>query len=205
MLNAISCLIDKGERIVTIEDAAELKFKEGLHVVPMEARPMNSEGKGEITIRELVQNALRMRPDRIIVGECRGGEALDMLQAMNTGHDGSLTTIHANSSSDVIERMITLVRYAVDLPLSAIKAQIGTAFDYIVYLSRARDGKRRLCEISEVSYDRDIEDVRVVQLYSRPRNSSGQWLKLPKFFNELKQYPLPDCESPESWRRRVCL
>ena len=204
MLNAISCLIDEGERIVTIEDAAELKFKEGLHVVSLEARPMNSEGKGAIAIRDLVQNALRMRPDRIIVGECRGAEALDMLQAMNTGHDGSLTTLHANSSSDVIERMVTLVRYAVDLPLSAIKAQIGTAFDYIVHLARSKDGSRYIAEISEVTFNRDEESVNVEPLYIRGREVCGKWLCTPKFLSELLEQKIASEVDISEWRRIAC-
>lgn len=205
LLNAISCKIDEGERIITIEDAAELKFKEGLHVVSLEARPINSEGKGEVTIRELVQNALRMRPDRIIVGECRGGEALDMLQAMNTGHDGSLTTLHANSSLDVIDRMVTLVRYAIDLPLSAIKAQIGTAFDYIIYLSRARDGRRFISEVSQVSYSRENEDVAICQLYVADRPNSGKWVEVPKLIQEALEQNIASEVEVDEWRQVACL
>ena len=136
LLNALSGHISHGERVITIEDAAELKFDEHPHVVRLEARGRNAEGVGEVTIRELVVNALRMRPDRIIVGECRSDEAIDMLQAMNTGHDGSLTTLHANSPREAVDRLVTMVRYAVDLPLDAIEAQIGNAFDLVIQTAR---------------------------------------------------------------------
>ena len=136
LLNALSCCIPAGERIVTIEDTAELRFLEHPHVVRLEARPRNAEGAGEVTIRELVINALRMRPDRIVVGECRGAEAVDMLTAMNTGHDGSLTTLHANSPRDVLSRVVTMVRYGVDLPVDVIEANAASAFDAVVQTSR---------------------------------------------------------------------
>ena len=167
MLNAMSCEIPHTERVVTIEDSLELKFDSNVHVVRLEARPQNSEGSGEVTIRDLVKNALRMRPDRIIVGECRGGEALDMLQAMNTGHDGSLTTLHANSTADVIERMVALVRYAVDLPVDSIMSQLGSAFDYIVQVKRDSSGKRYLSEIASVDFDRESREMRVHPVYAR--------------------------------------
>ena len=180
MLNALSCLIDHSQRVITIEDSLELKLDEELHVVRLESRPKNAEGIGEVTIRDLVKNALRMRPDRIIVGECRGGEALDMLQAMNTGHDGSLTTLHANSTNDVVDRMTTLVRYAVDLPISAIHSQIGSAFDYIIQVQRDRDGSRYLKEISDVSFDSKEQSVVVNQLYFRESfQSEGVWKRIP--------------------------
>ena len=138
------------ERIVTIEDAAELQLQQE-HVITLESRPPNIEGQGEIRIRELVRNALRMRPDRIIVGEVRGAETLDMLQAMNTGHEGSLTTIHANSPRDALSRLETLVLTAgVDLPLRAIREQISSAFDVLVQISRLVDGSRRVTHITEV-------------------------------------------------------
>lgn len=176
MLNAMSRLISPDERVVTIEDSAELKFEECNHVVRMEARPRNAEGLGEVSIRELVINALRMRPDRIIVGECRSGEALDMLQAMNTGHDGSLTTLHANSPEDVVDRMVTMVRYAVDLPVDAIEAQIGNAFDYIVQVRRDKGGNRFLCAISKVVYDRAARKCSVNRIYERVEFSdAGEW------------------------------
>ncbi len=149
-LNAMSAFVPGEERIVTIEDAAELQLQQE-HVITLESRPPNIEGKGEVRIRELVRNALRMRPDRIIVGEVRGAETLDMLQAMNTGHEGSLTTIHANSPRDALSRLETLVLTAgVELPLRAIREQISSAFDLLVQISRLVDGSRRITNITEV-------------------------------------------------------
>jgi pilus assembly protein CpaF len=150
LLNVLSSFIPNGERIVTIEDAVELQLQQE-HVVRLESRPPNIEGKGAITIRDLVRNSLRMRPDRIVVGECRGGESLDMLQAMNTGHDGSLSTVHANSPRDGIARLETLVLMAgMDLPLRAIREQIASAVDVVVQLTRLRDGTRRVTHVTEV-------------------------------------------------------
>jgi pilus assembly protein CpaF len=149
-LNVLSSFIPNDERIVTIEDAAELQLRQE-HVVTLESRPPNIEGKGAIPIRELVRNALRMRPDRIIVGECRSGEALDMLQAMNTGHDGSMSTGHANSPRDMLARLETMVLMAgVDLPLRAIREQVASAVDLIVQQSRLKDGTRKIVNITEV-------------------------------------------------------
>ena len=150
-LNVISSFIPEDERIVTIEDAAELQLNQA-HVVRLETRPPNVEGKGTVSIRDLVRNSLRMRPDRIIVGEVRSGEALDMLQAMNTGHDGSLTTGHANSPRDMLSRLETMVLMAgMDLPIKAIREQISSAVDLIVQQSRMKDGSRRITYITEVS------------------------------------------------------
>jgi pilus assembly protein CpaF len=149
-LNALSAYVPGDERIVTIEDAAELQLQQE-HVITLEARPANIEGQGEVKIRELVRNALRMRPDRIIVGEVRGPETLDMLQAMNTGHEGSLTTIHANSPRDALARLETLVLTAgVDLPLRAIREQVASAFDVLVQITRLVDGSRRISHVTEV-------------------------------------------------------
>ena len=149
-LNVLSSFIPSTDRIVTIEDAAELKLQQR-HVVTLEARPANLEGRGAITIRDLVKNALRMRPDRIIVGEVRAGEALDMLQAMNTGHDGSLTTAHANSPRDVLSRLETMVLMAgMDLPVRAVRTQVSSAIDLILQQSRIRDGSRKITHITEV-------------------------------------------------------
>jgi pilus assembly protein CpaF len=149
-LNVLSSFIPEGERIVTVEDAKELQLHQD-HILALEARPANIEGRGEITIRDLVKNCLRMRPDRIVVGECRSGEALDMLQAMNTGHDGSLTTVHSNSPRDTLARLETLVLMAgFDLPVRAIREQMASALDLIVHLSRLRDGTRRITHITEV-------------------------------------------------------
>jgi pilus assembly protein CpaF len=151
LLNAISSYIPEGNRIVTIEDAAELKLQQS-HVVRMESKPTNSDGKNAVTIRDLVRNALRMRPDRIVVGEVRGGECLDMLQAMNTGHDGSLTTLHANTPRDAISRMETLTMMAgMDLPVRVVREQIASAVDLIIQLSRLKDGSRRVTYVTEVS------------------------------------------------------
>jgi len=150
LLNVVSSFIPASERIVTIEDAVELRLAQD-HVVRLEARPSNVEGRGEVTIRDLVRNALRMRPDRIIIGEVRSGEALDMLQAMNTGHEGSLSTLHANTPRDALSRLETMVLMAgIDLPIRAIREQIGSAVDLIIQISRLRDGSRRVSHISEV-------------------------------------------------------
>lgn len=150
LLNVLSSFIPGDERIVTIEDAVELQIQQD-HVVRLESRPPNTEGKGEITIRDLVRNSLRMRPDRIVVGEVRSGESLDMLQAMNTGHDGSLSTVHSNSPRDAIARLETLVLMAgMDLPLRAIREQIASAVNLIVQISRLRDGTRRITHVTEV-------------------------------------------------------
>lgn len=149
-LNVLSSFIPNDERIVTIEDAAELRLQQQ-HVVTLESRPANLEGRGAITIRDLVRNALRMRPDRIIVGEVRSGEALDMLQAMNTGHDGSLTTGHANSPRDILSRLETMVMMAgMDLPVRAIREQIASALDLVIQQSRIQDGSRKITYITEV-------------------------------------------------------
>jgi pilus assembly protein CpaF len=154
-LNVISSFIPEDERIVTIEDAAELRLQQ-THVVTLESRPANIEGKGQITIRDLVRNALRMRPDRIIVGEVRSGEALDMLQAMNTGHDGSLTTAHANSPRDALSRLETMVLMSgLELPVRAIREQVSSAIDLIIQQSRIRDGSRKVTYITEVQHMED--------------------------------------------------
>ncbi|MEO0108101.1 MAG: CpaF family protein [candidate division WOR-3 bacterium] len=151
LLNVLSNYIPDSQRIITIEDAAELSINKQ-HVVALESRPPNLEGKGEVTIRELVRNSLRMRPDRIVIGECRGGEALDMLQAMNTGHDGSLTTIHANSPRDTLARLETLVLMAgVELPSRAIREQIASAINFIVQTARLNDGSRKITHITEIT------------------------------------------------------
>lgn len=150
LLNVLSSFLPDTDRIVTIEDAVELQIQQD-HVVRLESRPPNTEGKGEVTIRELLRNSLRMRPDRIVVGEVRGGESLDMLQAMNTGHDGSLSTVHSNSPRDAVARLETLVLMAgMDLPLRAIREQIASAVHLIVQISRLRDGTRRITHVTEV-------------------------------------------------------
>ncbi len=176
-LNAMSAFIPTDERIVTIEDAAELQLQQD-HVITLESRPANIEGQGEIKIRELVRNALRMRPDRIIVGEVRGAETLDMLQAMNTGHEGSLTTIHANSPRDALARLETLVMSAgVELPHRAIREQIASAFDLLVQIQRLVDGSRRITHISEVpGMESDVvtlQDIFVAEPPSEGQNDGG--------------------------------
>lgn len=207
MLNALSLLVSPDERVVTIEDSAELKFDEVNHVVRLEARPRNAEGTGEVTIRELVINALRMRPDRIIVGECRSGEALDMLQAMNTGHDGSLTTLHANTPEDVVDRMITMVRYAVNLPVDAIEAQIGNAFHYIVQVSRGRDGSRFLQAIAEVVYDRKKRVCSIERVFERESFSdAGAWSRVPSLAEEVRAHPASfpiSVDEVDAWEEEV--
>ncbi len=152
MLNVLSSFVPDDERIVTVEDSKELQLRQ-THVVSLEARPPNIEGRGEVTIRDLVRNCLRMRPDRIIVGECRGGEALDMLQAMNTGHDGSLTTIHSNGPRDTLSRIETMTLMSgFDLPIRVIREQMSSAIDLVVHLSRLRDGTRHVTHVSEVQH-----------------------------------------------------
>ncbi|KAA1379668.1 CpaF family protein [Aeromicrobium fastidiosum] len=179
LLNVLSGFVPREERIVTIEDAVELRLQQP-HVVRLESRPPNIEGSGEVRIRDLVRNSLRMRPDRIIVGECRGGEALDMLQAMNTGHDGSLSTLHANSPRDAMARLETLVLMAgMDLPLRAIREQASSAVDLIVQITRLRDGSRRITHVTEVHGMEDdvvvLQDVFVFD-YSAGVDQHGRFL-----------------------------
>lgn len=151
LLNVLSSYVPESERIVTLEDSAELQLHQD-NLVTLETRPANIEGEGEISMRDLVRNALRMRPDRIIVGEVRTGEALDMLQAMNTGHDGSMTTAHANSARDLLSRLETMVLMSgMELPLRAIRSQIASAVDIVVQIARMRDGSRKIINISEVT------------------------------------------------------
>jgi pilus assembly protein CpaF len=182
LLNVLSSFIPEGERIVTIEDAVELQLQQD-HVVRLESRPANIEGKGEVGIRDLVRNALRMRPDRIVVGEVRGGESLDMLQAMNTGHDGSLSTVHANSPRDAVARLETLVLMAgMDLPLRAIREQVASAVDVIVQLSRLKDGTRRVTSVTEVQgmegQDVILQDAFLFD-YAAGVDASGRFLGKP--------------------------
>jgi pilus assembly protein CpaF len=174
LLNVLSGAIPAEERIVTIEDAAELQLKQP-HVVSMETRPANLEGRGEYTIRDLVKNALRMRPDRIVVGECRGGEALDMLQAMNTGHDGSLTTTHANSPMEAVSRLETLVLMAgLELPMRAIREQIASSVHVIVQQSRLSDGSRKVTAISEIiGIDRESNEIEMRPIFEFIRTGTG--------------------------------
>lgn len=196
LLNLLSGYIPASERIVTVEDAAELRLQQP-HVVRLEARPANIEGKGAVTIRDLVKNCLRMRPDRIIVGECRGGESLDMLQAMNTGHDGSLTTVHANSPRDVISRLETMVLMSgMELPSRAIREQIASAVDIVIHESRLSDGSRKVVAISEVT---GLEGNQIVMqdifsFHQTGVDSNGKILgamkpsgAIPTWFDEVKR------------------
>jgi len=215
-LNVLSSFIPNDERIVTVEDAKELQLHQD-HVLSMEARPPNIEGKGQITIRDLVRNALRMRPDRIVVGECRGGEALDMLQAMNTGHDGSLTTIHANSPRDTLSRLETLVLMAgFDLPVRAIREQVASALDCIVQLARLRDGTRRVTHITEVQgMEGDVIILQDIFLfdYGMGVDESGRFLGhlkatgvRPKFAEKLADLGIrlgAEVFQPEQFHRRA--
>jgi len=196
LLNVLSGAIPEDERIVTIEDAAELQLGQP-HVVSLETRPANMEGKGEYSIRDLVKNALRMRPDRIVVGECRGGEALDMLQAMNTGHDGSLTTTHANSPREAIARLETLVLMSgLDLPVRAIREQIAGAVHILVQQTRLSDGGRKVTAISEVIGVDDEGEIEIVPIFRFVRTGTGEKGKvlgqfcatgfLPTFLDEFE-------------------
>ena len=205
-MNALSCHISHEERVITIEDAAELKFDEHPHVVRLEARAPNAEGTGEVTIRELVVNALRMRPDRIIVGECRSDEAIDMLQAMNTGHDGSLTTLHANAPREAVERLVTMVRFAVELPPDAIEAQIGNALDLIVQTARRPGGARCISEIAEVSFDHGRRRCVVRTLYRwEVGQEAGFWLDCPQWVDRLAPMGLADRREVKAWMRSLDL
>jgi pilus assembly protein CpaF len=183
-LNVLSSFIPDDERVITVEDAAELQLAQP-HVVRMESRPVNIEGKGLITIRDLVRNSLRMRPDRIVVGEVRDGAALDMLQAMNTGHEGSLTTIHANSSKDALVRIENLVLMAgVEFPIRVIREQISEAIDIIIHQARLRDGSRRVTEISEVT-GIDVDSIQLQDIFKFTTESDDE------IFGVLQRSGLP--------------
>jgi pilus assembly protein CpaF len=173
LLNILSASIAASERIVTVEDSAELKLQQP-HVVPLEARPANLEGRGEITIRDLVRNALRMRPDRILVGEVRGGEALDMLQAMNTGHDGSMTSVHAKSPAEALKRLEVLcLMSGVDLPSRALREQICGAVHLVVQQSRFPDGSRRITSVAEVAGIGDEGQIEVREIFGFRRTGTA--------------------------------
>ncbi len=200
LLNILSSFLPNQERIVTIEDAAELQLQQE-HLVRLESRPANIEGKGEVTIRDLVRNALRMRPDRIVIGECRGGEALDMLQAMNTGHDGSLTTIHANSPRDALARLETLVLMSgFDLPFRAIREQIASAISIIVQISREKDGSRKVVCVSEITkMEGDIITMQDLFVFKQDGwGDDGKMLghfeptgAIPTFLEDIRRANLP--------------
>ncbi len=197
LLNVLSSFIPDDQRIVTIEDAVELQLHQE-HVVRLESRPSNIEGRGEVTIRDLVRNSLRMRPDRIVVGEVRGAEALDMLQAMNTGHEGSLSTLHSNSPRDGLSRLETMVLMAgMDIPVTAIREYISSALHLIIHLSRMRDGTRRATQITEVvGMEGDVitlQDIYHYDYRARPRTEKDLPGRLvasgirPSFANHLEE------------------
>ncbi len=196
MLNVLSSFIPARDRIVTVEDVQELQLRQD-HVVSLETRPANVEGAGEYTIRDLVKNALRMRPDRILVGECRGIEALDMLQAMNTGHSGSMTTLHSNSSEETIKRLEVLVLSAVELPVVAIHRQIASALDIVVQIARLAGGKRVITQISEVSrYDDRQSKIIIHDIFTR--RPGGELLAtgyLPTFVEPLLEQGMLSLDS----------
>ncbi len=175
-LNALSEFIPEKERIVTIEDSAELQLQGAENLIRLETRNANVEGVEEISIRDLIRTALRMRPDRVIVGECRGAEALDMLQAMNTGHDGSLSTGHANSCQDILSRLETMVLMGMDLPLKAIRGQIASGIDILVHVGRMRDGSRKLLEVTEVEgFDGTTILLNPIWKYEEKRKGENKW------------------------------
>jgi len=195
-LNILSNFIPDGERLVTIEDAAELQIN-APHWIQLESRPANVEGTGQITIRDLVKNTLRMRPDRIIVGECRGGESLDMLQAMNTGHDGSLTTVHANTPRDALARLETMVLMSgMDLPMRAIREQIGAAVNIIIQQTRFSDGSRKVTHISEITgMEGEVITMQDIFLYKQEgfdeeNRITGRFVPtgfIPRFYEDLRR------------------
>jgi pilus assembly protein CpaF len=196
MLNILSSFIPVTDRIITIEDSAELQLQQP-HVLRLETRPANIEGKGEINQRDLVKNSLRMRPDRVVIGEVRGGEALDMLQAMNTGHDGSLATLHANNPRDSLTRLETMVMMAgLSMPIKAMRAQIASAVDVVIQVERMEDGKRRVVSVQEIQgMEGDV--ITMMELYKFERqglDSDGNVLgeiratgMVPKFQEHLRQ------------------
>ena len=196
LLNVLSSFIPDNERIITIEDIAELQLNQR-HLVRLEKRPPNVEGRGEITIRQLVINALRMRPDRIIVGECRGGEALDMLQAMNTGHDGSMTTVHSNGPRDAIRRIeIMTIMAGTDLPLKAIREQVASSIELIIHLERLKDGTRKVVQVSELQgLEGETLVLQDIFMFKQSAIKDGQVIGnikatglRPKFINKLSAY-----------------
>ena len=208
LLNALSREIPHDERIVTIEDAAELRFDTHPHVVRMETRMANAEGRGAVGIRDLVTNALRMRPDRIIVGECRGEETLDMLQAMTTGHDGSLTTLHAGSPREAMTRLVTMVRYGMELPTEVIEGQIVSALDLIVQQDRVFGGGRRITQIAsrKRGFFEGGERFPYSTLVRWDKEAGAYvWERAPEWIDELVIDGLATQEEVERWRQQVSL
>ena len=203
LLNALSAEIDPRERIVTIEDSAELHFEEGLHVVRLEARDASIEGTGAVSIRTLVTNALRMRPDRIVVGEVRGEECIDMLQAMNTGHDGSLTTLHAGTAREAVSRLVLMARFGMDLPAALIEEQVATALDLIVMSRRMPDGSRVVSSTCEVGRD-EAGGVALRELVSFDlATRSWQLVEVPRFVERAVREGLLGEGEVVEWRGQV--
>jgi len=205
VLNVLSGFIPENERIITIEDAAELKLDQQ-HWIRLESRSPNIEGRGAVTIRDLFRNTLRMRPDRIIIGECRGIEALDMLQAMNTGHDGSMTTIHANSTHDVLSRLDSMILMSgIELPVRAIREMIASAVDVIVHTARLSDGSRKVMAIAEICGMKDELHIDIQDIFIFKQTGIGENNKvlgahmatgyIPTFFEEIKIRGIPLSES----------
>ncbi len=201
LLNALSQKIPWEERIITIEDSAELRFDKHPHVVRLEARTANSEGCGQVSIRDLVINALRMRPDRIVVGECRGAEAIDMLQAMNTGHDGSLTTLHANSPAELVPRLVMMVRYGMNLPTEIIEAQVASALDIVVQQDRVSGGHRRITQVvmRNPTYAQDGVFFKPVVTWNFV-TKEYEWEDEPPWIEELQAYDIANSEEVQKWR-----
>ena len=181
-----------------------MRFDPDAHVVRMEARSANAEGKGQVSIGDLVANALRMRPDRIVVGECRGAEALDMLQAMNTGHSGSLTTLHANSTKEAIGRLVTMVRYSSDVPVEVVESYIAAAMDVVVQTVRNIDGTRYVSEISGFYFDETQRRCRVRTFYERPLpTSKGRWIDVPDWVDDLALQGHAEEREVSEWKQRI--
>lgn len=200
LLNALSTKIDPSERIITIEDSAELRFDTHPDVVRLEARDASIEGTGEITIRDLVKNALRMRPDRIVVGEVRGGEAIDMLQAMNTGHDGSLTSLHAGSAEEAIMRLVLMARFGMDLPTSIIEEQVATAVDLLVMSQRLASGERRIASLSAVARTPEGRVALTDCVLFDAAANTWTLVQEPSFVDEGVRMGLLDEEEVARWR-----
>lgn len=203
LLNALSCEIPLGERIVTIEDSAELRFDAHPNVVRLEARDSSIEGVGEVTIRDLVRNALRMRPDRIVVGEVRGAECVDMLTALSTGHDGSLTTLHAGSAEEAVMRLVLMARFGMDLPTALIEEQIAMAIDLIVVTRRLASGERLVSSLTEVSRGEGGEAVLTECVAHDPTTSSWSLSQEPSFVGVALEAGTLSREEVEAWRSRL--
>lgn len=201
LLNALSCEIDPAERIITIEDSAELRFDTHPHVIRLEVRESSLEGTGQITIRDLVKNALRMRPDRIVVGEVRGEECIDMLQAMNTGHDGSLTTLHAGTAREALLRLVLMARFGMNLPVDVIEEQVATALDLIVMSARLPDGSRVITSAAEVFRD-DARGIQARDFISYDLSShSWHLLYVPAFIQKCVEEGRLSYKEVEAWKQ----